>query len=191
MAIMGKVAKLRPTQVCVGFDEAAEKRKELESLSPKKLDALLQSKTIPCVLGPGEHLYLIDHHHMGLALTQMGHNECYVDVVHDLSTVPESKFYGVMNILELLYPHGPSGEQLPIYRIPKHLNDLIDDPYRSLAGFVRSRGGYVKTDTPYSEFVWANFFRDRIRIKTMDQAIEDALKLSASDQAKNMPGFIG
>jgi hypothetical protein len=52
--------------------------------------------------------------------------------------------------------------------------DLIDDPYRSLAGFVRKRGGFVKTEKPYVEFAWADFFRTRVRLGDWDAAIARA-----------------
>lgn len=188
----GKVAKLRPTQVTVGFAEVAAKKAELEAMSSKKLDEYLKTRPVPCVLGPNEKLYLVDHHHMGLALTQMGHEECYYEVVHNLSTVPEVKFFKVMQVLELLFPHGPEGETLPIYRVPKRLTELLDDPYRSLAGFVRGRGGYVKVPVPYSEFQWADFFRSRITIgDDFESAINQALELAASAEAAHLPGFLG
>jgi len=31
--------------------------------------------------------------------------------------------------------------------------DLVDDPYRSLAGALRQTGGYGKDVTPYAEFL--------------------------------------
>ena len=186
----GKVSKMRPTQICVGFAETAAKRTELDALTPTRLDDYLLAHSLPCVLGPEEHTYLVDHHHMGLALTQMGHEECYFNVIHDLSTVAESKFLKVLQVLELLYPHGPDGELLPMYQIPHHLSDLRDDPYRSLAGFVRKRGGFFKVDVPYMEFKWADFFRSRVVIGAdFAPAIAAALVLAVSDDARNLPGF--
>lgn len=188
----GKVAKLRPTQITVGFAEVDVKKRELSALSRKQLEEYLKSKPIPCVCGPGDRLFMVDHHHLGLALTQMGHEECYYEVVHNLSTVPEVKFFKVMEILELLFPHGPEGEKLPIYRVPRRLTELVDDPYRSLAGFVRSRGGYVKVPVPYSEFKWADFFRPRVVIgDDFEPAIAQALEWAASPDASHLPGYLG
>jgi hypothetical protein len=188
----GKVSKLRPTQITVGFAEAAARQAQLSTLSSKKLDDYLKSHAIPCVLGPREHLYLTDHHHLGVALTRMGQQTCYYEIVHDLSTVPEVKFIKVMQILELLFPHGPDGQTLPYIKIPKRLCDLQDDPYRSLAGFVRGRGGYAKVPVPYSEFRWADFFRERIQIgDDFEPAIEQALELAVSAEARNLPGYVG
>ena len=188
----GKVAKLRPTQITVGFAESAAKQAELSKLSAKKLDDYLKNHAIPCVLGPRERLYMTDHHHLGLALTRMGQETCYYEVVHDLSTVPEVKFFKVMQVLELLFSHGPDGQTLPLIKIPTCLPDLLDDPYRSLAGFVRARGGYAKVPVPYSEFSWADFFRDRIQIgESFEPAIEQGLELAFSPEANHLPGYLG
>ena len=36
--------------------------------------------------------------------------------------------------------------------------ELIDDPFRSLAGELRRAGGFAKDTTPFSEFLWADFY---------------------------------
>ena len=41
------------------------------------------------------------------------------------------------------------------------MKDLVDDPFRSLAGELRRVGGYAKDTTPFSEFLWADFLRRR------------------------------
>ena len=46
--------------------------------------------------------------------------------------------------------------------IPKSIEDMADDPFRSLAGALRRKGGYAKDTTPFSEFLWADFLRRRI-----------------------------
>jgi len=38
--------------------------------------------------------------------------------------------------------------------ISHHLQDLVDDVYRSVAGYVRKAGGFDKTRTAFAEFVW-------------------------------------
>jgi hypothetical protein len=48
--------------------------------------------------------------------------------------------------------------------IPSNVAGLIDDPYRSLAAFVRNAGGYIKTPEPSAGFQWADFFRTRVRL---------------------------
>ena len=71
----------------------------------------------------------------------------------------------------------------------------MDDPYRSLAGELRRAGGFAKDTTPYSEFLWADFLRPRIKRKTIDKdfaaAAENALALAKSTKANYLPGWCG
>jgi hypothetical protein len=75
------------------------------------------------------------------------------------------------------------------------VTDLIDDPYRSLAGELRRAGGFAKDTTPFSEFLWANFLRQRIKRKLIerdfDRAMERALALAKSTDAGYLPGWCG
>ena len=70
-----------------------------------------------------------------------------------------------------------------------------DDPYRSLAGKVRINGGFSKVSTPFAEFKWADFFRDRIAITEIDgsfeNAVGDGLKLAKTCDARSLPGYQG
>jgi len=38
------------------------------------------------------------------------------------------------------------------------------DPYRSLAWIMREHHGYLKSNAPFSEFRWADFFRKRVLV---------------------------
>jgi hypothetical protein len=73
--------------------------------------------------------------------------------------------------------------------------DLVDDPFRSLAGELRRAGGFAKDTTPFSEFLWADFFRRRVKRKLVENdfahAIETALQLARSDEADFLPGWCG
>ena len=52
---------------------------------------------------------------------------------------------------------------------------MEDDPYRSLAGELRAMGGFAKDSTPFSEFLWADFLRPRIKAKAIKADFEAAL----------------
>src|ERR1700744_5072656 len=79
--------------------------------------------------------------------------------------------------------------------VPCRLPDLIDDPYRSLAGELRRSGGFAKDTTPFSEFLWADFLRRRIKRKLIKKnfshAVEQALQLARSIDADYLPGWCG
>jgi hypothetical protein len=73
--------------------------------------------------------------------------------------------------------------------------ELVDDPFRSLAGELRRAGGFAKDTTPFSEFLWADFLRRRVKRKTVEDQFEDALKqalqLGKSEEASYLPGWCG
>jgi hypothetical protein len=75
------------------------------------------------------------------------------------------------------------------------VSKLIDDPFRSLAGELRRAGGFAKDTTPFSEFLWADFFRRRINRKLVESdfahALESALQLAKSKEANSLPGWCG
>jgi hypothetical protein len=64
-----------------------------------------------------------------------------------------------------------------------------------LAGELRRAGGYAKDTTPFSEFLWADFLRRRIKRqgveKDFDGALEEALKLAKETDSDYLPGWCG
>jgi hypothetical protein len=82
-----------------------------------------------------------------------------------------------------------------ITAVPKTVADLKDDPFRSLAGELRRIGGFAKDTTPFSEFLWADFLRRRMKRKNVerdyDKALEKALDLAKSREAVYLPGWCG
>ena len=93
------------------------------------------------------------------------------------------------------YPFCQFGEgpRKAIY-LPKDIRGLADDPYRSLAWFVRKAGAFENSDRNFAEFKWANFFRkkgllDRYGLECMPRALVKAVALAQTPAAKNLPGF--
>ena len=72
---------------------------------------------------------------------------------------------------------------------------MQDDPYRSLAGLLRTAGGYAKDATPFSEFLWADFFRSRIGSDLISdlgpKLMGKAMTLARSQEARYLPGWVG
>jgi hypothetical protein len=72
------------------------------------------------------------------------------------------------------------------------LEKLVDDPYRSLAGYVRDAGAYEKTPTAFAEFVWADFFRRSIAVEDLKTdfhaAVQRAVTLAKGKLALGLPG---
>jgi hypothetical protein len=61
-----------------------------------------------------------------------------------LSNVPIAQFWPKMLAAKWAHPIDRHGQPRSFEDIPDHLEKLVDDPYRSLAGYVRDAGGYNK-----------------------------------------------
>lgn len=94
-----------------------------------------------------------------------------------------------------VHPYDSNGVRHDFEAVPKHLERLQDDPYRSLAGELRRAGGFAKDITPFSEFLWADFFRGRISTESVsrdfNKALARAKKLARSQEARYLPGWAG
>ena len=189
------ILSLKPTQLTVGMREVKEKRKRWREHKPKERAALLGRHMIPVVLGPGGKNYVIDHHHLARALHDEGVKDILVTVVADLSMVDRALFWNAMDARRYVHPYDSKGERQNYTRLPKTITELKDDPYRSLAGELRRAGGFAKDTTPFSEFIWADFLRQRITRKTIDadfaKAMERALAFAKSKDAIYLPGWCG
>jgi hypothetical protein len=187
------ILDLRPTQMTVGIREVELKRKSWRERDPKTLEAFLGSHMVPVVVGPGGDRYLVDHHHLSLALYQEGVKSVFVTVVGDLEKVDRANFWNMMDYHGWTHPFDEKGRRQPYEELPKTVEGLLDDPYRSLAGELRKAGGFAKDSTPYSEFVWADYLRPRIKPKAIksdfEEALADAMALAKSVDADYLPGF--
>ncbi len=66
------IERLRPTQFAVGYREVDDRAKEIVQKSPKKLKAYVEEHLPLIVIGPGGQPFLIDGHHLSLALLKSG-----------------------------------------------------------------------------------------------------------------------
>ncbi len=189
------LADLRPTQITVGFREVKEKRKAWKEIAESKGSEFLGKHEIPVILGPKERHYVIDHHHLGLALIEEKVKDILVNVVADLRTLSQEAFWVFLDNRGWMHPFDENGERKTYADIPKALTDLVDDPFRSLAGELRRAGGYAKDTTPFAEFLWADFLRRRIKRKVVDSdfsaAIEKALGFAKGKETDFLPGWCG
>ncbi len=162
------ISDLRPTQITVGLREVNEKRKGWREKKGKTAEEFLGKHMIPVILGPSDRRYVIDHHHLARALHEEGIKEVLVTVVADLSMVDRDTFWTVLDNRNWIHPFDDKGRRRGYKDIPKSVRDLVDDPFRSLAGELRRAGGFAKDTTPFSEFLWADFLRRRIKRKLVE-----------------------
>jgi hypothetical protein len=190
-----EIESLRPTQITVGMREVREKRAQLRKHPTKKIGKFLGSHMIPVIAGPKEHFYVIDHHHLSLALHREGIRDVLVTVVSDLSMVDLDAFWTVLDHHGWVHPYDAEGRRRTFRDIPKSVSELKDDPFRSLAGEIRRAGGFAKDTTPFAEFLWADFFRRRIKRKVVEtqfrSAVKSALKEAKREDARYLPGWCG
>jgi len=221
------VKDISPTQFAVGKAEvdvrAGRMRKKFKQ-DPGKLHDYLRVRPVPIVVR-GDKFYLIDEHHLVRSLFEALHEThgkdlcVFAKVLENWSSLEEVYFWKAMHGHDWVYlfdQHG--GGPRPPATLPVDVEDLAFDPYRSLAWIVRYHHGYLKSDAPFSEFKWANFFRHRILLDqdilagrhrfdeiafevdkhgvlelTDDgkEVIEEALFLAAGAEARGLPGFRG
>lgn len=189
------IADLRPTQITVGMREVQQKRERLRRHPSQKIGKFLGSHMIPVVRGPKDRMYVIDHHHLALALHREGVSDILVSVVVDLSELGADAFWTVLDHRSWVHPYDTKGRRRTVRDIPKSIAELKDDPFRSLAGELRRAGGFAKETTPFSEFLWADFLRRRMKRKLVEKkfqsAVAQALKLAKSQDARYLPGWCG
>ncbi len=223
-----RIKHLSPTQFAVGkaeVDLKAKRMKHKYKHHPEKLHDYLVTRPVPVVIR-NDKFYLVDHHHLVRALYEALHDELkdeicvLVQVIWNASPVlSDVYFWKTMHERNWVYLYDrDGGGPQPPKRLPKKIEDLEYDSYRSLAWIVRSRQGYIKNNVPFSEFKWADFFRKRILFDqdvlagktsfddfafTVDDEgrlqltgdgediVEDAMALVRSPEARGLPGFIG
>jgi hypothetical protein len=200
------LTRLRCTQITVGMKQVERKQEKLRKLQkdPTALMDLLLEKPIRVVMGPDGNAYIIDHHHLALAMLREGYETAPVDIVKDFSQpgadgkkMSMTEFWKTMEDLKYVHPVDANGKKQPVSAIPQRLTALKDDPYRALAGFVRDEGGFKKVDTPFTEFDWADYFRALIPRdelekdfeKDVDKAVKKAMKLAHLPGAAHLPGY--
>jgi hypothetical protein len=190
-----RLKNLRPTQITVGLREVDERRMHWRESGGKKKGMFLGTHMIPVVLGPKNRHFVIDHHHLARALIEEGVKDVLVSVVARLNRLNEDAFWIVLDNRGWMHPFDAKGRRRHYSDIPNSIAKLVDDPYRSLAGALRRAGGYSKETTPFSEFLWADFLRRRIKrhmvTKEFDKALGEALRLSKLKEADYLPGWCG
>ncbi len=179
--------------------EVDEKLAEAAKFSRKELARYIKDNPVPVVRSPERELFIVDKHHFLSVCLQLGVTKVCVEVVRDFSRstrpLPYEKFWAWMNRSRNAYPYCQFGEgpRDALY-LPRDIRGLADDPYRSLAWFVRKSGAFENSDKNFSEFMWANFFRSKKLLakkgrQGMAEAMAEAARLAQSEEAKDLPGY--
>jgi hypothetical protein len=189
-------AILHPTQSAVGMREVWMRIAKMQRWSAKRRQRFLQAKTAPILIGPGNEVYLLDHHHLARMLLESKIMPALcAEIKGNCAALSDHDFWAMMQERKWVYLFDEAGRPLnDPSELPKRIKDLRDDPYRSLSWLVREQNGYKDVGTPFLEFLWANFFRSRIQIdpgrKGYDRALAAAMRICHSPEAKDLPGYI-
>jgi len=191
-----EIALLRPTQSAVGMKEVGIRAGKIGKMTGKELEHYLRKHVAPIAIGPGGAPYLLDHQHLARALLQAHAGRIlYAEVKENWSKLSEPEFWAKMKDHDWVYLHNETGKPLSDpNNLPRTVENMRDDPYRSLAWLVRQKDGYLQTESPYADFHWADFFRARVHLgdgtNGFDEATVEAIKVAHSPEAKDLPGYI-
>jgi hypothetical protein len=187
------IADLVPTQVTVGMREVEFKRWRWREKHSHQAANYLSTHRFPVVLGPDARHYLIDRHHLTLALNDEGIWELPVSIVANISGLSFDRFWTTLESHNWTHPFDDEGRRCRYDDMPASVDDLIDDSFRSLAGALKRAGGYAKDKAPFSEFRWADFLRCRIPRELVERnfgrALALAMNLAQSTEAVALPGW--
>src|ERR1700674_1913692 len=98
------IRELRPTQITVGMREVEAKRRRWRDKSEEKGAKFLGHHMMPVILGPKDHHYIIDHHHLSRALLDEGVEEVLVTVAANLRRLDKDEFWTFVDNRGWLHP---------------------------------------------------------------------------------------
>lgn len=194
--------RMHTTQNAVGYSWVLYKAQKYMG-SAKSAQKELNEKIVPVIKGPADGLWILDHHHVLAALDYSGYDDVSVtvSVVCDFSNSDTLRdFWQRMASTGYVYNYGrpkTRPNQLPARIDPDTMplilsfnaseSTMMDDPWRSLAGFARKlkesqpdgvscdkdagkycmrayekvcASGVESYGIPYFEFRWGYFFND-------------------------------
>jgi hypothetical protein len=200
------LAKLRPLQGAVGMKQVIYMENRIAD-HPKHARGKLEEDPIKVVAGVGGQLFIIDHHHTAeawlRAKTEWG-AKAFCKIVNSEKGLPpefktEDEFWAALKAADLVRLKNESGVDVEASQLPKTLEAMADDPYRSLAWFVRQKGGFCKTPREFAEFAWADWFRSKsatLENKNLpsdpndkNATVDEAVEMAHSSEAESLPGY--
>jgi hypothetical protein len=198
------VDRLYPTQASIGELEVKQKKERFAQMSFEEQSNYLDRKPIIGVRGPDGQIYLIDGHHKTKAFINAGVEKVPVNIVYDFSQQfgpgEMNDFWIDMESRGWAYPYDNQGLRMAYRDLPKTLKMLEDDPYRSLAWYIRKSAVYSKeTDLsgkPFLEFEWAEFIRKKMpdlelnSVADLEKIADEVLAIVQSEDAFSLRGHL-
>lgn len=190
--------QLHPTQMALGWREVAFKQKMFDAKTAAEVTAYLKDKDVPVVIGPGGVPYMTDGHHTLRALieSKVPDKTAYGHILANWSGLDSAVFWPRMQAKNYTYLKDAEGRgPQPPSALPASLLAMQLDAYRGLAWGVMKAGGFdEKKGVFFQEFLWADYFRGKIRWDDRDdaafaQAVKDAGVIAQAPAAAPLPGY--
>mmetsp|Transcript_8616 Transcript_8616/g.35911 ORF Transcript_8616/g.35911 Transcript_8616/m.35911 type:complete len:284 (+) Transcript_8616:2-853(+) len=159
---------LRPSQFAIGAFEVHENMKTLEAYSRQELRAKKRRAPVPINIAPGGYLYMYNKHHTVRSMWDSKKIPAedkwvYATVDHNWSYLQSlTAFYRALVNRKLVWLTDHKGVQpMDPSLLPRHVKDLQNDPFRSLAAITKVYGCWSTSaaNIPFVEFIWADHFR--------------------------------
>jgi hypothetical protein len=192
------VARLQPTQLCIGLAEVRHRRADFAGESAKDRRRYLRSKPVPLVRGAAGGLWMLDRHHRLSGLIAVDPDaSAFGYVALELNLEDRQEVLEALLHRGWLYLYDARGQgPQPPERLPTGLHDLLDDPYRSLVWALKQEK-LIKAAPliPFHEFRWGAWLRSRnlppFSSLRLESALPAARALVRSRAASHLAGWIG
>lgn len=192
--------EIHPTQFVLGKLSIKSKIEKIEKLAKKgKIQKYLKQKYAPAVIGPDGLFYITDRHHTSFSIFNSKlsnkYKKVYIKVIQNWSQLGTQEFSTKMIANHYTWLRDENHKLRNFQELPKHINNLRDDPYRSLAWLVRKNNGFNKIRVSFQEFYWGMFFKEQgIKLNSssaeaVSSVLKKALKLAKSPLASHLPGY--
>jgi len=192
------VARLRPTQLCVGLAEVRSRQADFQAESNRERRQYLGSKPVPLVRGGDGSLWMVDRHHRLRALLELlPEATAFGYVALDLPEAEPEAVLAELHRRGWLYLYDGRGlGPLSPHALPATLLGLQDDPYRSLVWKLKKEGCIEPAPLiPFHEFRWGAWLRRRplppFSSARLEPALPVARALVRSRAASHLAGWKG
>ena len=181
---------LRPLQGAIGMAEVQVKANAIKKDREGEWRDL-KNDPIKVVRGPGGEFFVTDHHHGARAWMQAGESTGECELQCDLSTLDPDKFWSVLRDHRLARLKDKDGNGVSPGDMPHSIGELTNDPYRSLAYFVRKDHAICRSkmkQKEFAEFEWADWYRNKPELPVGDvEAAPQTFVTKAEGLARGSP----
>ncbi|MFM7267800.1 MAG: ParB-like protein [Cyanobium sp.] len=192
------VADLHPTQLCVGLAEVRSRQVDFSQETSAQRRRYLGGKPVPLVRNPEGRLWMMDRHHRLRALVEIDPQAiAFGYVVLESSGTDRLAVLAELQERGWLYLYDGRGQgPQPAQAMAERLQDLQDDPYRSLVWKLKKEGLIEAAPLiPFHEFRWGAWLRTRslppFSSAQLESALPAARALVRSQAASGLAGWKG